>query len=895
MSDFLSNFSDGSGGELSYTEQLRPAWMKDCVFRLVKDVPELRRIVDGILAVEGRPPCSLDVEGEGLDLRVYTADQLDVLDAVRALPRVRSYGPKGDKKKRTYKLPPLTEADKEWIRRVGHAPVCRICGVSFSPDGVTGFYVPLRHRPDSGRLEDWGNLPLEGAVEQLRRLVLGTSLRMARAIFDFEELEMDLGLPMTEVVFEDVQIKHYLIAIHEKTHGLKHLSESLLDRPMIEFEDVTADGRNAYELHPEEIYEYAGADATETYLLNDYLDIFCWIKRGTPVRGKDDYRNPWRADKKDWSPEGLPADYRTRQTEGDLINLLALQKSVSAVEHGIVTPLRELERRTVLIDVAFYKRMMERTQGLKDIAEREARDLLGDASLNIGSPEVIGEVLFGKIGVPHPLADTADGKKDTSKTATGKWKTDEDTLDLAYEKWGDTFPVLKTIVRYRKLDKAIGSYYQKLATNVDPLNRARLKFQAWSVDTGRFAAPGGSYDQEGSTGVNWHALPAPYDPEVPEEMRVVREGLIAPPGFVVLACDFSGEELRIATNYSREPKWLKEFQEGTGDLHSVTARVIYNLPDDGQKAPDDKRQNGKKANFCKLYGGGGPGIARSLKCSIEEGWRVSRQMDAGLKGIFSWHRRMEALAEQQGYVQTAGGRVRLVPEIYADKKKDSRLYSFGCRTAVNTVVQGAGADLLKIALVLLRKELIARGWYENDVYPVHHVHDEIIFYVRISHFLEAVDVIAEVMRLKRIIAAWGWPVGLEMERKVGSNWGHLTDWDKVLKGKAKAPELLAYLPLAPREAPVAGAPSGPSVEAPSKPGPPPRSVPPSVTIRVISPLNRKTMVAIARACRESPGETRLVLTNPMGDMLLPENVEIRIEVGALVANLGQTAVTILKE
>ena len=891
MSDFLSGFSDGSGGENSYASQLRPAWMSSCTFKLVKSASELGLIVDGILSSGEKPPLALDTEGEGLDIRVYPADRLDLLDALRAKMRTRSYGDKGNKKKMSYRLPPLTGEDRDWIRHVGRAPVCRVCGISFSPDGKTGYYVPIRHKGD--------NLPIPAVVDQLRRLVLGTSLRMANSVYDFEVLECDLGLPMTEVAFEDVRIKHYLRDANQKVHGLKHQSESLLKRQMLEFDEVTGD-RNMYDMFADEVYEYAGSDAVITYCLADYHDVFCWMRRGSPVRGEDDLGNPWRTDKRDWSAAALPPDYKTRKVEGEWINLLAIQKSVVAVEHALVNPLREMERRTVLLDVPFYRAQKEHAEAARAIAEREVREMLGEPGLNVGSPEAVGEVLFGRLGVPHPGLDS-DPKKDKSKTATGQWKTDADTLDLAYEKWGATYPVLKKVVRYRQLDKTLGSYYDKLVVNVDPLSRARLKYQAWNVDTGRLASPGGDPDQEGTTGVNWHGIPAPYDDEAPEEARVLRKGLIAPEGFVIVACDFSGEELRIATNYSQEPLWLKEFLERSGDLHSATARVIYGLPDDGQKAPDDKRQNGKRANFCKLYGGGGPGIARALKCTIEEGHRVSKQMDAGLKGIFAWHRRQEALAEQQGYVTTSGGRVALVPEIFADKRTEARLYGFGCRKSVNAPVQGAGADIMKIALVLLRKALKTRGWYEDDVYPVHNVHDEIIFYVRKTLFREAIDVISETMKLIAVIKAWGWKIGLEMERKAGPSWGDAADWDKVLAGKKKPPKGLEDIaasilaaPPAPKAAEAAeSAPK--AAEAPTPPKPEPPKAPISLTLRVISPLNRKALEAIVRSCKAAAGETRLVLTSPIGESLIPDGIDVRVDARGILDRLAETAVTIATE
>lgn len=301
-----------------------------------------------------------------------------------------------------------------------------------------------------------------------------------------------------------------------------------------------------------------------------------------------------------------------------------------------------------------------------------------------------------------------------------------------------------------------------------------------------------------------------YDLHVPDGSRFTVNSV------VVHNCDFSGVELRIVTNLSGEPKWLREFfhcsgcdrmfQQPTadapipvapppycpdcgsdkiGDLHTLTGISVY-----GEDAP--KRENWKQlrgfakgCNFALCYGGGGNAVVTSIGCDKNEGWRIKEQFDKTYKTLSGWWKLQHLYAKKHKYVTTAFGRRYPLPDI------DHELGGFRSkaeRNAVNGPVQGTSADITKIAMGLAYKECKKRGWLEK-VHMLITMHDELVFEIDKDILEEAIDLFVGLMCRNDILLRLGWAVPLTSDVEMGPDWTVPWDLKKIRKKGECPPEL----------------------------------------------------------------------------------------------------------
>ena len=610
-------------------------------------------------------------------------------------------------------------------------PVHGIVGIALCFDGEVGYYIPARHisaHDDISNAEN-GNLPWEIVKEQVQRILDECVIIYHNATFDVETLWAEgFEVPEAAGKFEDTQVAGWLIDSNLKRISLKAMSKDQLDMVMINFKQLfpeDAKDLRFEDLHPEESYIYAASDGICTWLL--------W----------DKYKDN---------------------------TILLAQKFIYKVEKMLVAVLRRMQRHKILIDVEYLRKLdadleTQCAQFVEDIHR-----LCGNNTFSIDSAKQLGEVLFDQLLIPN-----------SGLTASEKqWKTDRQTLEDLDKKYKGKYPALTMVVKYRQLMKLRGTYLGNLINNVDRNNEARFGIKACGAPTGRFAAPGGDPSQ-GFSGVNSQAIP-----KVKKGKPNIRKAFVARPGFVIVAIDFAGVELRIAGNLSGEGKWINEFnhldcikkyendhevvdwsilwhhcpycRKKMGDIHSQTAMDVFG------SAEEKYRNQSKGVNFGILYGAGGRTIAANVGVSDDEGFRIVKTFKDALPGINSWIKRQHRAAKKNLMVKTAFGRVRLVPEMLSE---DQRIRSFGERTAVNTVVQGASADITKIAMVGCDKVIRKRGWVEHCRLLLT-VHDEIVFEVRDTMLDEILPVLGITMSKCQ---PKGWKIPLTVDIEYGDSWG----------------------------------------------------------------------------------------------------------------------------
>jgi len=560
-------------------------------------------------------------------------------------------------------------------------------------------------------------------------------------------------------------------------------------------------------------------------------------------------------------------------------------------------------------------------KGLSDdsFIEKEAKSLL-DArkkelvafpyTYDIMSPRQLGMLLW-EIGVKVEVTEKSleNHKKDSTKEL--QIKTAKGDMEALVDSVGDTFPFMAKVKLFREVQKSISTNLLPMYEDSAEDSTLRINFNGHRVDTGRFSTPGVKDKGQGlfgGTRFNLHSLPSTYDPNRPECMRRLRECVKAREGNFLVAIDFSGEELRIVTNLSGEPLWLEQFfkcsdcdtnfdrkqrppkfcpkcgSDKIGDLHTLTALSIFGQ--DAKKDPRWKalRGQGKATNFALCYGGGRGAVMRAVGVDENEGAMIKSKFDKTYQGLSAWWGKQKKTAVNQGFVQTAFGRKYPVPDATLPRRgttngiPNSGLIAKAQRNSINGPIQGTGADILKIAMTLIHRVAVNKGW-EDKAMMIACMHDEILFEISGDILKEAIEVYVDLMAVKTVQTR-GWVVPLTVDVEIGKNWK--VPWDLYgiqYGGEEMPPELAPYFnDLEIKETPKKKAPKKESVE--TKETKEPRLEAGSVFEYVLpqKPLSYKmgiSLVSVIRKCHNSGTHPLRVIT-PNGDVVWGEDNGIMV-------------------
>lgn len=420
------------------------------------------------------------------------------------------------------------------------------------------------------------------------------------------------------------------------------------------------------------------------------------------------------------------------------------------------------------------------------------------------SPQQLG-LLFRELGVPNL----------TVTEKSGQVMTAGDVLDDVIEKSEKEFPFMGKVKNLRVLVKALGQYLIPMIEDVGQDGTLKPKFDQFSADTGRFSCKTNNNPlkvRDGGCRVPFQGIPA-YGKDKDKKPAIIsymRDCIVArEEGWWLAAIDYAGVELRLVTNLSQEPLWIKSFFECSdcgnqyprsmagdnipaptptycscgsdriGDLHTVTAVAFYG--ENAKSLPDwkDKRGNGKGCNFALSYGGTGMAVQRTIGCTKEEGEEKYRTFTSTYKTLAKWWTKQHRFARKHGYVKTAFGRVQPLPDI--NNKEEFRKKNKDERKAVNGPVQGTSADITKLAMSLIYKEVKKRGWFDK-LKMILTVHDEIVFEIHEDIIGEAIPTLTQIMARNKGIANQGWDVPLLVDVEIGKSWGVPYDLKDLQRG-----------------------------------------------------------------------------------------------------------------
>jgi len=369
-----------------------------------------------------------------------------------------------------------------------------------------------------------------------------------------------------------------------------------------------------------------------------------------------------------------------------------LTKLYYEMEMPLMPILAQMEMTGIAIDPEYFsvfgcelkEKLVKLKESIFELAEEE---------FNLNSPKQLGEILFMKLNI-----DTAGVKK----TKTG-YSTNVDVLEFLRDR-GEK--IAEYILEYRKLAKLSSTYVEALPKLVDSENRLHTTFNQTGTATGRLS----------SSNPNLQNIPVKSN-----EGIKIRQGFIARDGYTLLALDYSQIELRVLAEISKDDNLLMAYRDNI-DLHDLTARRLFELGDDIEVSRE-QRTMAKIVNFSIIYGKTAFGLAKELSITRDEAKDYIAKYFAQYPKVKELEEAIVADAEEKGYVRTLYGRKRSVDGITASNKN---IKSQAERMAVNTVIQGTAADILKKVMIEVAKVIEGK----DDITLNLQVHDELIFEVR---------------------------------------------------------------------------------------------------------------------------------------------------------------------
>jgi DNA polymerase-1 len=400
----------------------------------------------------------------------------------------------------------------------------------------------------------------------------------------------------------------------------------------------------------------------------------------------------------------------------------------TTLEHPLTPVLVAMERAGVRIDTATLAAQSEQFERDLDGLSRRVFELAGE-TFNIGSPKQLGEVLFEKLQLP-------------ASRRTGKTRAVSTAVEVL-EELAQTHELPRLVLEWRSLQKLKGTYIDALPQLVNPATgRVHTSFNQAVAATGRLS----------SSEPNLQNIPIRT-----ELGREIRRAFIADPGFLLVSADYSQIELRVLAHLSGDETLIAAFQRGD-DIHDQTALKVFG-PESGL-SPHELRRRAKIVNYALLYGKTAFTLSKDIGVTQQAAQEFIDAYFAGFPRVRGFIDQTLERARQTGMVRTMFGRRRLVPEITS---RNGQIRAAAERMTVNMPIQGTAADILKLAMIDLHRELTRRG--TPDCRMILTVHDELVFEVR----REALDEYTALIRAKMSGAA-SLAVPLDVDVGVGESW-----------------------------------------------------------------------------------------------------------------------------
>lgn len=563
---------------------------------------------------------------------------------------------------------------------------------------VKAAYVPLAHKMGVDDLLGGGfaenQINFDQALARLKDVLEDASLLKIAQNLKYDLLVLK-QFDIDVVSFDDTMLLSYVLDAgvgHGSSggHGMDVLSDRWLGHKPVPYKEVAGSGKSAITFDLVDIEKatiYAAEDADITLRL-------------------------WHVLKPRLVADGLASVYER-------------------LERPLVKVLVDMETRGISIDRQILSRLSGELGQSAAGLEAEIYELAGE-NFNVGSPKQLGEILFGKMGVPGG-----------AKTKTGQWSTSAQVLeDLAAE--GHELP--RKIVDWRQLSKLKSTYTDALPHHINPTTkRVHTSYAMASTSTGRLS----------SNDPNLQNIPVRT-----AEGRKIRTAFIPEKGNTLISADYSQIELRVLAHVA-DLKTLKQaFADGL-DIHAMTASEMFGVPI--KDMPSEVRRRAKAINFGIIYGISAFGLANQLSIPRGEASDYIKMYFERFPGIKDYMENTKTLAKEQGYVETIFGRRINYPDI---KSSNHQVRAFNERAAINAPIQGSAADIIRRAMVRMDQSLADAGLQAKMLLQVH---DELIFETIEAEAEPTIELVKSVMETASM-PALSMSVPLKVDARAAENW-----------------------------------------------------------------------------------------------------------------------------
>jgi DNA polymerase-1 len=565
--------------------------------------------------------------------------------------------------------------------------IARLAGISLATAPNKACYIPVGHSGADLYSDAPNQLPMAFVLEKLKPLLQDPSVLKIGHNFKYDWVIFDkAGIDVAPV--DDTMIISFDLDAGLHGHGLDELAKLHFDHECIPFKQVCGTGKSqvTFDKVPlKEATEYAAEDADITLRL-------------------------WRRLK-----PRLAADNVARVYE--------------RVDRPLVSVISRMERRGVKVDREYLAKLSrEFAEEIVKLEEKIYESACGP--FTIGSPQQLGEVLYGRLGL-----------KGGRKGKSGQYSTDVNELERLA---GEGVECARLVLDWRQLSKLKSTYTDALQAQINPeTGRVHTSFSLAGAQTGRLA----------SNDPNLQNIPIRT-----EIGRKIRDAFVAEPGNVLMSADYSQIELRLAAHMADVPQLKAAFRE-KADIHSMTATELFG------SAERSQRDTAKMVNFAILSGVSSWGLASRLGLPKDEGKAIIDRYFERFPGIRTYIEQTLQFAREHGFTRTLFGRKTHFPNIRAGNPS---IRGGAERAAINAPIQGTSADLIKRAMARMDQALADAGL--EGVKMLLQVHDELVFEVPEGREEEAAAVVRSVMS-SAAGPALALDVPLDVEVGWGEHWG----------------------------------------------------------------------------------------------------------------------------
>ena len=566
-------------------------------------------------------------------------------------------------------------------------------GLALAPNEAA--YIPLGHKQAGGGagLFDSGLAPdqikagealaaLKPLVESPGILKIGFNIKFTAVML------AQHGLTLRN--YDDAQLMSYALDAGRNAHGFEGLTERWLGHAVVDYAGLIGSGKNKLS------FDQVAIDKAAEYAAENV----------------DAALRLWRVFKPRLVAERMMTVYET-------------------LERPLVSVLARMERRGISIDRQVLSRLSGDFAQTAARVEAELQELAGEP-INVGSPKQIGDIIFGKMGLPGG-----------TRTKTGAWSTSAQILEELAEQ-GHDFP--KKILEWRQVSKLKSTYTDALPNYVHPqTQRVHTTYALAATTTGRLS----------SNEPNLQNIPVRT-----EDGRKIRRAFIATPGHKLVSADYSQIELRLLAEIADVPVLRQAFRDGL-DIHAMTASEMFGVPI--KDMPGEVRRRAKAINFGIIYGISAFGLANQLGIAREEASAYIKKYFERFPGIRDYMDQTKEFCRKHGYVETLFGRKCHYPEI---KASNGSVRAFNERAAINARLQGTAADIIRRAMTRIEDALAAK---KLSAQMLLQVHDELIFEVPDDEVAATLPVVQHTMQDAPFPAVL-LSLPLQVDARAANNW-----------------------------------------------------------------------------------------------------------------------------